>query len=118
MIATHRKAKRVIMSTGKLAVLLEQAAPDAALIRLEQLYPLPEQALRDALAPYRDAELIWAQEEPENMGYFQWLDRKLEAIAGRPWRLVTRPASPAASSGPKKWDDRALKAVISEAVEG
>ena len=116
VIATHRKAKRVILSTGKLAVLLEQAEPDAALIRLEQLYPLPEQALRDALAPYPEAELVWAQEEPENMGYFQWLDRKLEAITGRPWRLVTRPASPAASSGPKKWDDRALKAVISEAI--
>lgn len=116
VIATHRRAKRVIMSTGKLAVLLEQADPDAALIRLEQLYPLPEQALRDALAPYPEAELVWAQEEPENMGYFQWLDRKLEAITGRPWRLVTRPASPAASSGPKKWDDRALKAVISDAV--
>lgn len=108
--------ERVVMSTGKLAVLLEQANPDATLIRLEQLYPLPEQALRDALAPYPDAELIWAQEEPENMGYFQWLDRKLEAITGRPWRLVTRPASPAAASGPKKWDDRALKAVIEGAV--
>jgi 2-oxoglutarate dehydrogenase E1 component len=108
--------ERVVMSTGKLSVLLEQANPDATLIRLEQVYPLPEQALRDALAPYPDAELIWAQEEPENMGYFQWLDRKLEAITGRNWRLVTRPASPAAASGPKKWDDRALKAVIEEAV--
>ena len=58
------------------------------------------------------------QEEPENMGYFGWLDRRLEAVAGRRWRLVTRPASPSASSGPKQWDDAHLKAVISAALEG
>jgi 2-oxoglutarate dehydrogenase E1 component len=74
--------------------------------------------LARALAPYRDAELIWAQEEPENMGYFGWLDRRLEAVAGRRWRLVSRPASPSASSGPKQWDDAHLQALISTALEG
>jgi 2-oxoglutarate dehydrogenase E1 component len=123
VIAEDRPARRVVLSTGKLAVLLEAAREqgghhDVALIRLEQLYPLDEAALARALAPHADAELVWAQEEPENMGYFCWLDRRLEAIAGRRWRLVTRPASPSAASGPKKWDDAHLKAVIVAALEG
>jgi 2-oxoglutarate dehydrogenase E1 component len=123
VIAEQRPARRVVMATGKLAVLLERARyetcrTDVALIRLEQLYPLDIDALARALAPYRDAELVWAQEEPENIGYFGWLDRRLEAVAGRRWRLVTRPASPSASSGPKQWDDAHLKAVISAALEG
>ena len=123
VIAEHRPARRVVMATGKLAVLLERARDEAgrddiALIRLEQLYPLHTAALARALAPYRDAELVWAQEEPENMGYFGWLDRRLEAVSGRRWRLVTRPASPSAASGPKQWDDAHLKAVIAAALGG
>jgi 2-oxoglutarate dehydrogenase E1 component len=111
------------MATGKLAVLLDKARyedgrTDVALIRLEQLYPLDAAALARALAPHGEAELVWAQEEPENMGYFGWLDRRLEAIAGRRWRLVTRPASPSAASGPKQWDDARLKAVIAAALGG
>lgn len=117
VIAEKRPAKRVVAATGKLSVLLEQARGDrdVALIRLEQFYPFPEQALREALAPYADAELIWAQEEPENMGYFGWLDRRLESLTGRRWQLVSRPAGPSASSGPKKWDDAHLARVIAEA---
>ena len=52
------------------------------------------------------------------MGYFGWLDRRLEAIAGRRWRLVTRPASPSAASGPRQWDEAHLKSVIAAAMEG
>ncbi len=120
---SRRTPRRVVMSTGKLAVLLEAACEasgieDVALIRLEQLYPLDADALARALAPYGDAELVWAQEETENMGYFALLDRRLEEISGRRWRLVTRPASPSAAAGPKKWDDAHLKAVITEALEG
>ena len=123
VIADERKARRVVMATGKLAVLLERAREragidDVALVRLEQLYPLDAATLDRALAPYRGAELVWAQEEPENMGYFGWLDRRLEAIAGRRWRLVTRPASPAPASGPEKWDEALLNAVIAAALEG
>jgi 2-oxoglutarate dehydrogenase E1 component len=123
VIAERRPARRVVMATGKLAVLLQRArdeagADDVALVRLEQLYPLDADALTRALAPHGDAELVWAQEEPENMGYFGWLDRRLEAAAGRRWRLVTRPASPSAASGPKQWDDAHLKAVIAAALGG
>ena len=120
VIAESPPKPRVVLSTGKLAVLLEaerdRTGADVALIRLEQLYPLDTAALSKALEPFADAELIWAQEEPENMGYFNWLDRQLEAISGRRWTCVSRPASPSASSGPKAWDDAHLRRVIATAL--
>ncbi|MEM7683560.1 MAG: hypothetical protein AAF293_01960, partial [Pseudomonadota bacterium] len=67
-------------------------------------------------ARYPDADLVWAQEEPENFGYFQWLDRRLEEATGRRWRCVSRPASPSASAGPKAWDDAHLQSVIGTAL--
>jgi len=116
------KTRRVVMSTGKLSVLLERERnrrnlQDIALIRLEQLYPLDIDAISRAVTIHPDAELVWAQDEPENFGYFTWLDRRLEAAAGRRWRLVSRPASASASSGPKAWDDAHLKTVIASALE-
>ncbi|HSF96333.1 MAG TPA: 2-oxoglutarate dehydrogenase E1 component [Thermohalobaculum sp.] len=115
-------ASRAVLCTGKLYHFLEaerrqRGIEDVAMIRLEQLYPLDEAAIAAALKPCRKAELVWAQEEPENFGYFGWLDRRLEDIAGRRWRLVSRPASPSASAGPKVWDDRHLKAVIDAALD-
>ena len=120
VIPERRSASRIVMSTGKLAVLLEQErdrrGADVALVRLEQLYPLHSDAIAQIAARYPEAELIWAQEEPENMGYFQWLDRKLEIAKGRRWRCVSRPASPSASAGPKTWDDAHLQRVIDTAL--
>ena len=116
-------ARRVVLCTGKLHYLLdaarrERGTGDVALVRLEQLYPLDETALSEALAPYAEAELVWAQEEPENMGYFTWLDRRLERIAGRRVRLVSRPAMPSPATGPKKWNDAEAEAVIDAALGG
>ena len=55
-----------------------------AILRVEQLYPFPKEALAEALAPYRNAEVVWCQEEPENMGAWTFVDRRIEArAAGR-----------------------------------
>ncbi len=113
---------RAVLCTGKLAYYLdtarrERGIEDVALIRLEQLYPLDHAALAAALKPYRKAELVWAQEEPENMGFFGWLDRRLERIAGRPFRLVSRQAAPSPAVGPKKWNDAGMVSVIDGALE-
>ncbi len=113
--------RRLVLCTGKLYYLLdaarrERGLEDVALVRLEQLYPLDEAALAEALAPYGEAELVWAQEEPENMGWFGWLDRRLERIAGRRVGLVSRPAMPSPATGPKKWNDAEAAAVIDAAL--
>ena len=63
-----------------------------AIIRLEQLYPFPENTLGRVLAPYRNADVVWCQEEPENMGAWSFVDRRLEKVLGRLDSKVTRPA--------------------------
>jgi 2-oxoglutarate dehydrogenase complex dehydrogenase (E1) component-like enzyme len=58
----------------------EVAAPDVALVRLEQLYPFPSKELAAVLSRYaRDAEIVWCQEEPRNMGAWRFVrDRFLD----------------------------------------
>ncbi|MEI6159302.1 MAG: 2-oxoglutarate dehydrogenase E1 component, partial [Roseococcus sp.] len=72
-IAPEEKVKRVVLCTGKVYYDLlqerrDKGVTDVALIRLEQLYPFPANSLALALAPYKNAEIVWCQEEPENMG--------------------------------------------------
>ncbi len=85
-IETPDKMKRIVFCTGKVYYdLLEERRKreikDVYLMRLEQLYPFPERALQTDLAPFnKQAEIVWCQEESENMGYWQFIDRKLEDV--------------------------------------
>jgi 2-oxoglutarate dehydrogenase E1 component len=77
--------ERVVLSSGKVYydLLAERQAKkiaNVALLRLEQIYPFPAKALKQALAPYAKAELVWCQEEPENMGAWSFVDRRLERV--------------------------------------
>jgi 2-oxoglutarate dehydrogenase E1 component len=79
------QAKRVILCSGKVYYdLLEERTKhninDIAIIRLEQYYPFPHTHLLEALKPYKDVPLIWCQEEPMNMGAWNFLDRRLEGV--------------------------------------
>ena len=82
-IAPPDQVRRVVLCSGKIYydLLAERRArgiTDIALLRLEQFYPFPAEMLRALLAPHAHAELVWCQEEPENMGAWRFLDRKLE----------------------------------------
>ena len=84
-IAPPETVRRVVICTGKvyydlLAQRRERAVNDVALIRLEQLYPFPERTLGRVLAPYPNATVIWCQEEPENMGAWSFVDRRIERV--------------------------------------
>jgi 2-oxoglutarate dehydrogenase E1 component len=84
-IAPPEQVRRVVLCSGKVYYELlearrEQQSNSVAILRLEQLYPFPEKTLRRELAPYRNAELVWCQEEPENMGAWNFLDRRLETL--------------------------------------
>jgi 2-oxoglutarate dehydrogenase E1 component len=86
-IAPPEQVRRVVVCTGKvyydlLAARREQGITDVAIVRLEQLYPWPIRSLPAALAPYRNADVIWCQEEPDNMGAWNFVDRRLEAMLG------------------------------------
>jgi len=76
------KARRLILCTGKIfydlvATRREHEKYDTAIIRIEQLYPFPEEQLREVLAAHEHVEEIyWVQEEPINMGYWAYIVRK------------------------------------------
>jgi 2-oxoglutarate dehydrogenase E1 component len=53
-----------------------------ALVRIEQLYPFPLNALAKVLQRYRNAEIVWCQEEPQNMGAWNFVDRRIEQALG------------------------------------
>ena len=101
------KVSRVILCSGKVYYDLfqereERGAEDVAILRLEQLYPLHDEELREALAPYPDgAELIWAQEEPWNMGAWYFIRARMpEVVHDRlPLRCVARPESASPATG-------------------
>jgi 2-oxoglutarate dehydrogenase E1 component len=98
------RVSRLVLCSGKVYydIVGHQDAGEAgavAVARLEQLYPFPVDAARSLIASYPDLdEIVWAQEEPQNMGAWRTIRHRLEeAAAGVPVRYVGRPwrASPA-----------------------
>ncbi|WP_428486337.1 2-oxoglutarate dehydrogenase E1 component [Rhodopila sp.] len=96
-IAPPDQVRRVVLCSGKVYydLLQERRAKeisDVAIIRLEQLYPFPEITLGRTLAPYLNADVVWCQEEPENMGGWSFVDRRIEKVLMRLDSKVRRPA--------------------------
>jgi 2-oxoglutarate dehydrogenase E1 component len=87
-IAPAEQVRRVIICSGKVYydLLQERRAhdiKDIAIIRLEQIYPFPENTLGRVLRPYTNADVVWCQEEPENMGAWNFVDRRIERVLHR-----------------------------------
>ena len=122
-IATPDAVRRVVLCSGKvyydlLAERREKAISDVAILRLEQLYPFPEKTLARELAPYRNAELVWCQEEPENAGAWTYVDRRLEKAMGgakRP-RYVGREAAASPATGSARAHAAQQAALVAEAL--
>lgn len=99
----------VVLCSGKVAYDLrdglEEDRDRVAVVRVEQLYPFPEERIRDVLASYANAtDVVWAQEEPHNMGPWGFVDGRLWNILdelgdGRSLRSVTRVASASPAAG-------------------
>jgi 2-oxoglutarate dehydrogenase E1 component len=98
--------RRVLLCSGRIyydlaAVRAQQSRTDVAIARVEQLYPLPAEAIRAELDRYPDAEIVWVQEEPANQGAWPFMALNLpEHLGGRPLLRVSRraAASPAVGS--------------------
>ena len=97
--------RRVLLHSGKihydlLGELEKRQDSSIALVRIEQLYPLPETELKSTLDQYPDAELVWVQEEPENQGAWPFMVVNVAYSIERDIRVVSRAAaaSPAAGS--------------------
>jgi 2-oxoglutarate dehydrogenase E1 component len=79
---TDKNIKRVILTSGKVYYDLYEAREqrgikDIAIIRVEQYYPFPARELKAELSRYPNAEIMWCQEEPENMGAYRFIGPKL-----------------------------------------
>lgn len=100
------EARRVLLCSGKIYYELAQrrqelGRDDTAIVRVEQLYPLADERLREALAPYRDnTPVYWVQEEPGNMGAARYWRARLGRHLDRfPFGVIARPESASPATG-------------------
>lgn len=104
-ITDKAAVKRAVFVAGKfyydlIAELDKRPNPEIAVVRLEQFYPLPARELKAIADSYPNAELMWAQEEPENQGAWPFFIIETNKLGPRPVSVVARPpaASPATGS--------------------
>jgi len=106
------KVDRVLLASSKLVYELEDERTKreddrTAIIRVEQLYPVPGREVAEQVKAFPDAELVWVQNEPKNQGAWSHMALNLpEAMAQygeeRPLRVVSRPASASPATGSTK----------------
>jgi len=121
------KIRRVVLCSGKVYYDLyeereKRGVDDVYIMRVEQLYPVPLKALVTELGRFRNAELVWCQEEPRNMGawhfiepYLEWVLNQIDAPNKRP-RYAGRAAAAATATGLMSKHLAQLKALLDEAL--
>jgi 2-oxoglutarate dehydrogenase E1 component len=121
------KIKRVVLCSGKVYYDLyeereKRGVDDVYIMRVEQLYPVPLKALVLELGRFKNAEVVWCQEEPRNMGawhfiepYLEWVLNQIHAPNRRP-RYAGRAAAAATATGLMSKHLAQLKAFLDEAL--
>jgi 2-oxoglutarate dehydrogenase E1 component len=119
--------RRVVLCSGKVYYDVyeerdKRGIDDVYLLRVEQLYPFPARALIQELGRFKEAEMVWCQEEPKNMGAWNFIEPNLEWVLDhigakhrRP-RYAGRPSSAATATGLASKHARELKAFLDEAL--
>jgi 2-oxoglutarate dehydrogenase E1 component len=104
-VAVPKKVQRLVLCTGKIAHELldrrtEEGVDQVAIIRIEQLYPLHEELLLSIIKPFAATEVVWCQEEPQNMGAWFFIEPYLRRLIGKNITFAGREsaASPAPGS--------------------
>jgi 2-oxoglutarate dehydrogenase E1 component len=121
--ANHETAKRLILCSGKVYYDIvgheEYANADTvAVARIEQLYPFPVEAAASLVRDYPNLdEVVWVQEEPQNMGPWRAIRHRLEEAAhGTPLRFVGRPWRASPSEGYPTAHSREQDRIVREAL--
>ncbi|MET0278826.1 MAG: 2-oxoglutarate dehydrogenase E1 component, partial [Pseudorhodoplanes sp.] len=126
-LAADGKIRRVILCSGKVYYDLydereKRGIDDIYLLRVEQLYPFPTKALVQELSRFKQAEIVWCQEEPRNMGpwffvdtYIEWVLNQIQAKNRRP-RYAGRPAAASTAVGQMSKHNAQLKQFLDEAL--
>jgi 2-oxoglutarate dehydrogenase E1 component len=114
------KVKRVLFCSGKvyydlLAYKEANDRKDVAIVRVEQLYPLPAKQMDAQLKKYPKATYHWVQEEPANMGALSFMQVNYATTALKP---VSRPASSSPATGFSKMHEKEQKALVDRAFNG
>jgi 2-oxoglutarate dehydrogenase E1 component len=121
------KIRRVVLCSGKVYYDIydereKRGIDDVYIMRVEQLYPVPLKALVQELGRFKNAELVWCQEEPRNMGswhfiepYLEWVLNQINAPNRRP-RYAGRAAAAATATGLMSKHLAQLKAFLDEAL--
>ncbi len=126
-ILPDEKIRRVVISSGKVYYDLhdereKRGIDDIYLLRIEQLYPFPTKALMTELARFKQAEIVWCQEEPRNMGAWVFVDIFLEWVLNqigakhRRARYTGRPASASTAVGQMSLHLTQLKQFLEDAL--
>ncbi len=121
--ATPERVRRVLMCSGKVyhelvKLRTKTETDDVAIVRVEQFYPFPEEALQRSLARYRNAEEhVWVQEESQNMGGWWFMEPRLRAL-GYPAEYVGRDASASPATGSHEVHKREQEELVEAAVRG
>ncbi len=120
-----KKVKRIILCSGKiyyelLAARRERAQADTAVLRMEQLYPFPDEAFAAEMKKFPNAkEVVWCQEEPRNQGAWYWFVSRQHLVravgAKQQLLLVSRPASASPAVGYYAKHNAQQKAIIDAA---
>jgi 2-oxoglutarate dehydrogenase E1 component len=126
-LVPDEKIRRVVLCSGKVYYDLfedreKRGVNDIYILRVEQLYPFPMKALVQELSRFKGAEFVWCQEEPRNMGawnfaenYIEWVLNQIGATQRRP-RYAGRPASAATASGLMSKHLVQLRSLLDEAL--
>ena len=121
-----KNIKRVILCSGKVYYDLFEAREelgrnDVYLLRVEQLYPYPDDAVQEELMRFKNAQIVWAQEEPKNMGAWSFIEPRIEesliAIKAKQTRAryVGRPAAASTATGIAAKHKKEQQAIIDDA---
>jgi 2-oxoglutarate dehydrogenase E1 component len=121
----RERVKRLVLCSGKIAVDLRtserrETASGVAICRVEQLYPFPADEIRQVVDGYPGlAEVVWVQEEPENMGAWKFARPQLEELLRDrlPLRVVARPRSSSPAEGSAARHARIQQLLIERALD-
>lgn len=117
--ASTKDVKRVILCTGKIffelqEIQLKKKMKNTAIVRLEQLYPFPKHQFQVIEKKYKNAEMIWVQEEPYNMGYWAYIQRFLP---DHQLKVVARKSSASPATGYSKVHKAEQERILNLAFE-
>jgi multifunctional 2-oxoglutarate metabolism enzyme len=122
-ISDKAAVKRVVLTSGKiyydiLAEVEKRPTNDVAVVRLEQLYPLPIEEVNATLRAYPNADLVWTQDEPENQGAWPFMCLELaKRLEGRTLKVASRASSASPATGSNKRSTQEQVDLIAKALE-